>query len=194
MCPTPRSQTDATFRRVRESDYAALLALQEANLRDNLTEVQRSAGFLSARFSREQFAVMDAGVAVVVAEVDGLIAGYLCGSSVEFNRRFALLAAMIERYPHTELRGRALQSYASFVYGPVCVDGRFRGRGLLRGLYRALRAEVAGKFEIGVAFVAQDNTHSLAAHVQGLGMCDAGSFEFDARRYRILAFEVEEKT
>jgi len=193
MCPTPRSQTDAMFRRVRESDYAALVALQEANLRDNLTEAQLSEGFLSARFSREQFAAMDAGVALVVAEVDGLIAGYLCGSSVEFNRRFALLAAMIERYPHSELRGRALQSYASFVYGPVCVDRRFRGRGLLRGLYRALRAEAAGKFEIGVAFVAQDNTHSLAAHVQGLGMCDAGSFEFDARRYRILAFEVEEK-
>lgn len=193
MCPTPRSQTDAVFRRVRESDYAALTALQEVNLRDNLTEAQRSEGFLSARFSREQFAVMDAGVAVVVAEVDGLIAGYLCGSSVEFNRRFALLAAMIERYPHTQLRGRPLHTYGSFVYGPVCVDSRFRGRGLLRGLYRAMRAEVAGKFEIGVAFVAQDNAHSLAAHVQGLGMCDAGSFEFDARPYRILAFEVEEK-
>jgi L-amino acid N-acyltransferase YncA len=188
-----RSQTDAMFRRVRESDYPALLALQEANLRDNLTPAQRSEGFLSARFSPEQFAAMDAEVAVVAAEVDGSIAGYLCGSSVEFNRRFALLTAMIERYPHTQLRGRPLQSYASFVYGPVCVDSRFRGRGLLRGLYRMLRAEVAGKFEIGVAFVAQDNAHSLAAHVQGLGMCDAGGFEFDARRYRILAFEVEEK-
>jgi len=192
MFPTPRSQTDTTFRRVRESDYPGLLALQEANLRDNLTPAQRGRGFLSARFSREQFAAMDADVAVVVAETDGAIGGYLCGSSVEFNRRFALLEAMIEQYAYTELHGRSLRSYSSFVYGPVCVDEGLRGRGLLRGLYRALRAQVAGRFEIGVAFVAQDNAHSLAAHVQGLGMSDAGGFEFGGRSYRIVAFEVEE--
>ena len=119
------------------------------------------------------------------AEIDGSIVGYLCGSSVEFNRRFALLAAMIERYPHTQMHGRSLDSYESFVYGPVCVDRRFRGRGVLRGLYRELRVEVTGEFDIGVAFVAQDNAHSLSAHVQGLGMFDVGRFEFDARAYRI---------
>ena len=47
--------------------------------------------------------------------------------------------------------------------------------------------------DIGVAFVARDNAHSLSAHVQGLGMLDVGAFEFDARAYRILAFDVEEK-
>jgi predicted GNAT superfamily acetyltransferase len=193
MSPTPRSQADALCRRVQETDYAALLALQEANLRDNLAPDQRTEGFLSARFSRDQFATMDADVAVVVAEIDGSIVGYLCGSGVEFNRRFALLAAMIERYPHTQMHRRSLDSYESFVYGPVCVDRRFRGRGVLRGLYRALRAEVTDKFDIGVAFVAQDNAHSLSAHVQGLGMVDVGRFEFDARAYRILAFDVEEK-
>jgi len=193
MSPTPRSQADALFRRVQESDYPALLALQEANLRDNLTPDQRNEGFLSARFSRDQFATMNADVAVVVAEIDGSMVGYLCGSSVDFNRRFALISAMIERYPHTPMHRRALQSYQSFVYGPVCVDRRFRGRGLLRGLYRTLRTEVTGKFDIGVAFVARDNAHSLSAHVQGLGMLDVGAFEFDARAYRILAFDVEEK-
>jgi predicted GNAT superfamily acetyltransferase len=189
-----RAQTpsDFVFRRLRDGDYPALAALQEANLRDNLPQEQRNEGFLSARFSREQFAAMDAAVAVVVAEIDGTLAGYLCGSSIEFNRRFPLLAAMIEQYPRIALRGRSLQSYASFVYGPVCVDRRHRGQGLLRGLYRRLLDETAGKFAIGVAFVAQDNPHSLGAHVQGLGMRDVGSFEFDGRSYRILAFEVEE--
>src|SRR5689334_18719525 len=84
--PTMRSpqSNDVMFRRVRESDYPALLELQEANLRDNLSEVERSQGFLSARFSREQFAAMDQDVAVIVATLDGVTAGYLCGSSVEF--------------------------------------------------------------------------------------------------------------
>ena len=192
MSPTPRSPApDVEFRRVRDRDYPALLVLQDANLRDHLTPEQRNEGFLSARFSPDQFAEMSAGVGVVVAEADGAIAGYLCGSTIEFNRRFALLAAMIERYPHIEWRQRPLDRYVSFVYGPVCVDRRFRGRGLLRGLYRALLDAAADRFEIGVAFVAQDNPHSLGAHVQGLGMDDVGDFEFNERRYRILAFAVE---
>jgi hypothetical protein len=180
------------FRRVRESDYPALLELQEANLRDNLSEAERSQGFLSARFSRDQFTTMDQDVAVIVATLDGAIAGYLCGSSVQFNRRFALLAAMIERYPHVELYGRPLASYASFVYGPACVDRNFRGHGVLRGLYRNLLHTAAEQYSIGVAFVAQANAHSLSAHVQGLGMHDVGSFDFDGRGYRILAFSTDE--
>jgi hypothetical protein len=180
--------SDTAFRRVRDSDYPALLALQEANLRDNLPVEARAEGFLSARFTREQFAEMDTGGAVVVAQAEDAIAGYLCASTVDFNRRFALLAAMIERYPQLALHGRPLTSFTSFVYGPVCVDRAFRGRGMLRGLFHALLHETAVRFEIGVAFVAHDNAHSYAAHVQGLGMQDVGHFDFDGRRYRILAF------
>src|SRR5689334_5846189 len=112
MYPMPRSQhSDAVFRRLQAEDYPALLALQDANLRDNLTPEQRSRGFLSARFSSDQFAEMDAKVAVVIASVNGLIAGYLCGSTLELNRRFALLAAMIDCYPRLQWQGRALDHY-----------------------------------------------------------------------------------
>lgn len=192
MPATPRSPgIDCTFRPLRDSDYPGLLALQEANLRDNLPQADRTQGFLSARFSREQFAEMNDTVAIVVADIDASVAGYLCGSTIAFNRSFALLAAMIQQYPFVEFRGRTLDRYASFVDGPVCIDRRFRGKGLLRGLYRALMARVAGRFEIGVGFIAQDNSHSLAAHVQGLGMTDAGRFDFNERAYRILAFAVD---
>ncbi len=192
MSATPRSPSaDPAFHRLRDSDYAQLLALQEANLRDNLPEQDRPQGFLSARFSREQFAEMNASLAVVVAEMDAGVCGYLCGSTVDFNRRFPLLAAMIQHYPVVEFRGRPLDRHASFVCGPVCIDRRFRGKGLLRGLYGALFAEAAGRFETGVGFIAEDNPHSLAAHVQGIGMTDAGRFDFNQRGYRILAFAVD---
>ena len=192
MCRTPRSpEAVRTVRRLRASDYPELLSLQEDNLSDNLPQAQRDQGFLSARFSPDQFAAMNDSVGVVVAETDSRIAGYLCGSTIEFNRAFGLLAAMIEQYPFVEFGGRPLDRYASFVYGPVCIHRSFRGKGLLRGLYSALLAQAAGRFEVGVAFVAEDNPHSLAAHVAGLGMTNAGRFQFRERGYRILAFAVD---
>ena len=85
-------------------------------------------------------------------------------------------------------QGRALSDQKTFVYGPVCVDRAYRGRGVLRGMFRTLLGEIAARFDAGVAFVAEDNQRSLAAHVAGLGMHDVGEFEFKGKRYRILAF------
>ncbi len=63
------------------------------------------------------------------------------------------------------------------------------GADVLRGLFRALLREISTRFDAGVAFVAEDNQRSLAAHVAGLGMHDVGEFEFKGKRYRILAFD-----
>ena len=53
-----------------------------------------------------------------------------------------------------------------------------------------MQREVAGRFEVGVAFVARNNPHSLKAHVAGLGMAEVGEFEVKGSVYVILAFKV----
>ena len=176
------------FRRLTDDDHAGILVLQEANLLDNLPAEARQDGFLSARFSRDQLVQMDRDVAVLVARDVARVVGYLCASGVELNRQFPLLAAMIGSYGEVRFRGRALADQQTFVYGPVCVDHAYRGRGVLRGLFRTLLREIPARFDAGVAFVAEDNQRSLAAHVAGLGMHDVGEFEFKGKRYRILAF------
>jgi hypothetical protein len=178
------------YRRLEERDLPAVLALQEANLFDNLGPEQRSQGFLSARFGAAQFVEMAADVAVMVAADADEIGGYLCASGLAFNRRVPLLAAMIERFPDTRFLGRPLGAQRCLIYGPVCVAASRRGSGVLRGLYGALRAEIAGDYDAGVLFIAQDNPRSLAAHADGLGMALVGDFAFDRGRYWILAFPV----
>jgi acetyltransferase (GNAT) family protein len=126
----------------------------------------------------------------IVASEGGRLAGYLCASSCAFNRQFPLLACMMEQFDGIMFRGRPLASARLFIYGPVCIDRPYRGRGLLRGLYEALRKEVAGRFEVGVAFVADENPHSLRAHVNRLGMDHVGDFNFAGKDYHILAFQV----
>ena len=181
------------FRRLTDDDHAGILALQEANLFDNLSTEARQDGFLSARFTRDQLVQMDRDVGVLVACDVERVVGYVCASGVELNRQFPLLLAMIERYGEMRFQGRALADQKTFVYGPVCVDRAYRGRGVLRGLFRALLREIPAGFDAGVAFVANANQRSLAAHVAGLGMDDVGEFDFKGQRYRILAFSARAK-
>ena len=178
------------FRRARPEDFSAILELQAANLRGHLSPEDQREGFLSAEFTSQQLAEMAREIALLVASEKARLCGYLCAYSCDYSKQFLILATMIESFDHVLYQGKPLSSYHSFVYGPVCVDKAYRGQGLLRGLYEMLLREVAGKYEVGVAFVSKDNPYSLAAHVNGLKMSIAGAFEFRSRTYDILAFSV----
>ena len=178
------------YRPLQDDDLPGVLALQEANLHVHLSDTERARGFLSARFGPEQFSAMAVQVGVLVAADGDRIAGYACASEVDYNRRFPLLAAMIDAFPRVQYQGSTLDRASCFVYGPVCVDRAWRGRGVLRGLVAALRQRTAGRFDCGVAFIAQDNPRSLAAHVQGLGLLQAGAFEHSGRAYHLVLLPV----
>lgn len=178
------------FRRATPADWAGVLALQEANLYENLDDTQRAQGFLTVRFAREQFEQMNAGAAVVVAHDGERIAGYACSSSRAFNSDVPIIAAMMATFARLWLLGRSLESPATAIYGPVCVDRRDRGRGVFGGLISQLKVELKGQFDTAAGFIAKNNPRSLTAHVDGAGMSLLGEFDFGGRGYWVVAFPV----
>ena len=178
------------FRRVADRDYPDILQLQESNLLANLPTEELKDGFLSARFAVEQFAEMNRDAAIVVAENDGRIVGYACSSSVEFSRHFPILDAMIANFGRLTYLGTTLIDARVCIYGPVCVDRAWRGHGVLRRLVAALKAQLAGQFDVAVAFISMANLRSLDAHVDGLGLTVLGDYAFEAGRHWIVAFGI----
>lgn len=182
--------TATLFRRAIPADYAQILRLQSENYIANLSEAERRQGFLSAQFSAEQTARIAEDLGTIVAVVDGRVAGFLCAFRKEFETGSPVIAEMLRCYDRLHFEGRPLSAFESYIYGPVCIGSEHRGAGLLRGLYETQKSDLAGIFEIGVAFVARNNPHSLSAHVAGLGMAEAGDFEVKGNRYATLAFRV----
>jgi hypothetical protein len=180
------------FRRAKARDYSAILRLQSANYIGNLSEGERNEGFLSAEFTQEQIAQMVNDLGIAVAVESDILAGYLCAFRNEFNHGSPVLAKMFDSYNHVQFEGKPLAACHSYVYGPACVDRSYRGRGLLRGLYEAQKKDLAGRFEVGVAFVSRNNPHSLQAHVDGLGMTEVADFQVKDNIYVILAFSLRQ--
>ena len=178
------------FRRLAPRDLSGVLELQEFNHFESLTQEQQKEGFLSARFSAEQFAQMNREAAFVVAEAQGHVVGYACSAGVDFSRQFPILDAMIATFGKLTYLGTTLIDARVCIYGPVCVDRAWRGRGVLRGLINLLKEELAGRFDMAAAFIAKTNSRSLAAHVDGLGMTVLGDYTFGTGRYWIVAFGI----
>lgn len=182
------------YRRAIVADYAEILRLQSVNYIANLTEEEREGGFLSAQFTPEQTAQIAENLGTMVTLVDDQVAGFLCAFRKEFSTGSPVIAKMLESYDRFSFEGRPLSAFKNYIYGPVCIGREYRGRGLLRGLYEAQKKNLAGQFEIGVAFVSRSNPHSLSAHVGGLGMTEAGDFEVKGNVYATLAFRVPAKS
>ena len=179
------------YRRARPGDYPAILALQNANFIANLTAEERMQGFLSAQFSPAQTAQIAEDLGTMVVLIDHRVGGFLCAFRKEFDTGSPVIAKMLDAYDRLIFDGKPLSAFHSYIYGPVCIAREYRGRGLLRGLYEAQKKDLAGQFEVGVAFVARNNPHSLSAHVVGLGMIEAGDFAVKDNVYVALAFRVD---
>jgi hypothetical protein len=186
--------SESVFRRAAPEDYAAILRLQSANYFANLSDEERKDGFLSAQFTREQTAQIAEDLGTMVAVVDHKLSGFLCAFRREFDTGSPVIAKMLDSYGRVTFEDKALSSFNSYIYGPVCIALEHRRRGLLRGLYEAQKRDLAGQYEVGVAFVSRSNPHSLQAHVAGLGMIEVGDFELKENIYVILAFRVPPKT
>ena len=176
------------YRPARGKDYPAILDLQSANFIANLSDAERKQGFLSAQFTAQQTAQIAEDLGIMVAVVDSRVGGFLCAFRKEFDTGSPVIATMLGSYDRFSFQGKPLSSLSTYIYGPVCIGREFRGRGLLRGLYEAQKQNLAGQFDIGVAFVSRNNPHSLSAHVAGLGMIEAGDFEVKGNSYATLAF------
>lgn len=177
------------YRRAQDSDWAEVVALQDANLAWNLGEDEKKGGFLSARFTPEAFGEMNRDGAVVVAVESGRLAGYACCASRAFSARTPILQAMMREFPKLAYLGRPLGA-AACIYGPVCVARAYRGKGVFRGLVTQLKTEIRGRYEAAVCFIGKSNERSLSAHVDGLGMTILGDFKFEDKSYWIVAFGI----
>jgi hypothetical protein len=179
-----------SFERARREDFPAIVRLNSANFMANLTAQERQEGFLSAAFTLEQTSAIGDDLGTMIAGVDDEVVGFLCAMRNEFDHGSPVVAKMLESYDRLRFGGKPLREYNSYIYGPVCIDRAYRGKGFLRGLYEAQKQELAGKFELGVALISRDNPHSLQAHIAGLGMIEAGDFEVKGNAYATVAFRV----
>jgi hypothetical protein len=177
------------FRRAETEDFESLVSLQNLNLASNLSDEQRRDGFLSVRFSAEQFADMNDDLCVVVAVEEKIVKAFLSASTVQFNAPFALPKTMIDRLPQVIYDSKPLSDWFVCIAGPICIDADLRGQGLLKMLYDCFYNIAPVQYELATLFVAVDNRRSIRAH-EKLGMRIIDEFDFDSRRHVIMAGKI----
>ncbi len=176
------------IRQAISSDYPAILALQAQNTPEHLTADQKQQGFIVSKMSERQLASINNGLGILVAIEGEQLAGFVCLMPVSAQPRPPVVDAMLQTLAAQSFGGQSLSQQRVFLYGPVCLNAEWRGKGVLRQLFDAVKARTRHDFDVGALFINDDNPHSLAAHVNGLGMTALTRFQCNHESYHLVVF------
>ena len=177
------------IRLAAQADLPALRQLLEALYIDNLSEAERTQGFLSVRFTLEDLAHMVAEAGIAIAADGAQVIGAVCSSPWRPGQWGGVLGDMSRKIEVTSFEGKPLASKRLIVFGPAAMAPDHRGRHVLRELFESLRRHVAGRWETGVVFVSHANPHSMQS-CEAFGMTRIADFESEGRGYALLVFPI----
>jgi hypothetical protein len=150
-----------------DDDVRGILALQQKNLKKNLTPEQiQSQGFLTVEHKFSVLKAMnDAQPSVIVKDGDTVVA-YCLAMFPQFRNDVPELIALFDTIDEIDYEGQTLKGFKYVVMGQVCVGEGYRGMGFFDGMYQKLREELSAKFELCVTDISTNNSRSLKAHAR----------------------------
>jgi predicted GNAT superfamily acetyltransferase len=151
------------------ADLEGVLELQAANQADK-------GGTLSACLPRSRIVEMLSDMPLIVARRNNIVIGFLMTSTQAMNADIPIIHAMLAAYPCTD---------DAYVYGPICIDEKEKGKGLAQAMFAELR-HLQPRRE-GILFIRRDNIASLRAH-EKMGMREVASFEFRGVDHAVFSY------
>ena len=172
------------------NDIKGVLALQKLYLVTNLTDEEKKSGFVTTPFSVEQLTYVINNEGLFIAKDNNKIIAYIFAESWPFFSQWPIFEYMTSLFPKLEFLDFKINSITSFQYGPICIDKKYRGQGLINLLFEFMRIHLVKKYPLSLTFINKTNIPSLKAHTEKLKWTIIADFEFNNNNYYILAYDM----
>ncbi|QBF83648.1 GNAT family N-acetyltransferase [Shewanella maritima] len=186
------------YRNAKTADIAQLLKLEQQHLNDELSQ----AGSMAANMMQGQALtkvqltkLIDEHV-IAIAELRGEIIGYVIAADWSFytanekqtkRSQSSIYQYISAKLPELSLDGRALTTNNSCQYGPIWVAPSVRGAGVFQKLVEYLCLQLTANYDYLVAYIAEDNERSFAAHTNKANMQVIDFISYQQSDYYLLA-------
>jgi len=179
------------YRNAVPDDLAGVAELQKRYHISTIREEDKADGFVTTLFTPEQFlSLMKDENGLAVACDGNKIISYAMAASWEYWSAWPLFRRMIADLPNIEYLGRILSTENSYQYGPVCIAGEYRGRGVLEHIFEFSRRQMASRYPVMVTFINGINPRSFDAHTRKVGMELIKTFDFNGNHYYELGYDM----
>ena len=175
-------------------DIDGILKLHNMYQIDHIKEEDKKDGFVTTAFSVEELqAIITQEQGIFVAIIDGEIVAYVMSASWQFWSAWPMFAFMIKDLPNLQYLGKTITVDNSYQYGPVCVNKKVRGTGVLEKLFDFALESMSKRYEILVTFVNKINQRSYEAHKRKLGLDVIQEFDYNNNKYYEMVFDTSKR-
>lgn len=148
-----------------KEDLEGILALQKLNLAQNLSpEEIQSQGFVTVKHSYQQIKKLNDTEKHIVAKDEQQVVGYLLAMTKHSRFELPILFPMFQVFENILYEGKMVSEYDYIVIGQVCIDKKYRGRGMLDACYAEYKNQYSHKYDFAITEIAANNPRSLKAH------------------------------
>jgi hypothetical protein len=179
-----------TIRKAEARDYPGIIELQNANTPDQLSEEEKKQGFIVSSMTEPTLDAINKNLGVLVAMEEGELVGFVCLTTTSPIPEHPVVKAMYNSFPQQIFNHKPLTEYRVFLYGPVLINQKWRGQGIVKKLFFAVKDFTEKHYDLGAAFINDKNTHSLSVHIQGLGMTPLMPFTCKNETFQLVVFPV----
>ncbi len=148
-----------------EEDIRGILALQQQNLKKNLSAEQaKTQGFLTVAHQFEALKAMNDAEPSVIAKDGEKIVGYCLAMLPKFRNEVPELRTLFDLLDTLAFNGTQLKDTNYCIMGQVCVGEGYRSIGLFDKMNLRLKESLQQNYSLCVTDISQNNTRSLRAH------------------------------
>jgi len=180
------------IRQATSNDIQGILDLQSANLFSNMSETERTKGFVTTPFTVALIKEIIAQSGLFVAIDHKKVVAYVFAGNWNYFCHWDIFKYMITRFPNLKFNSKSITTENSFQYGPICIDVNYRGRGVINQIFEKMRLSMKDKYSISLTFINAENIPSTKAHTEKLGWEIIDRFEFNGNNYLGLAFDMSQ--
>jgi L-amino acid N-acyltransferase YncA len=149
------------------NELRSIKALQDANLRKNLSEEEAiQNGFLMAEYSTKFIQQMNEVEPHIIAVDQDQVVGYALVSTHKTGADHTLLLDLYNNIDLLKYNNIELKNASYVIVGQLCVAKSHRGTGLSQQLYQHFRNELQHQFDYCITDVATENARSIKAHLK----------------------------
>lgn len=172
------------------NDIDGILALQELYLVSNLSEEEKESGFVTTPFTVAQLTEVIKQEGLFIAKDKSKIIAYIFGASWDYFSQWPIFNHMTALFPSLKFEDFEITTTNSFQYGPICIDKKYRGKGLINLFFEFMRIQMLKRYPLSVTFINKTNKPSKKAHTEKLQWTIIGDFQFNNNNYYILAYDM----
>lgn len=182
------------FEVAKKTDIEGVVALQSVYLVSNMTEEEKASGFVTTPFSVEQLQQVIRQEGLFIAKDNDKIIAYIFAASWDYFSQWPIFNHMTPLLPELKFKEFKMTDTNTFQYGPICIDKKYRGKGLINSFFNFMRIHLMKKFPVSITFINKTNIPSQKAHIEKLKWSVLGEFQFNTNNYFILGYDMKQSS